>query len=114
MGWWVDRQGTPKNQRQSDAGATKDFLTSAATDSATSVPCPSVLDVARLESGDVNETERTTLAAHALRCTRCQASLREFREARHEILGLNDHARSRQSRLAADEIQNLLRRRLLH
>jgi hypothetical protein len=74
--------------------------------------CPSVLDVARFESGELSELRNAVLQAHSSHCFRCGCSLAELQQARAEILGITPHARSLRSRRAAEEIQNLLRRRL--
>jgi anti-sigma factor RsiW len=74
--------------------------------------CPSVLDVACLESGDLSDLRRAAVRAHSRRCARCGASLADLKAARNEILGPTPAARSTRSRRAAEEIQNLLRRRL--
>lgn len=74
--------------------------------------CPSLLDVACLESGDLGEFRRAAVNDHSRRCFRCGLSLAEFRQARNEILGTTARTRSVRSRHAAEEIQKLLRRRL--
>ncbi len=75
-------------------------------------PCPSLVDVACLESGDLSEARRVAVNAHSRGCFRCGLSLAEFRQARNEILGATARARAARSRRAAEDIQKLLRQRL--
>ncbi|MES1205139.1 MAG: hypothetical protein ABUS79_04305 [Pseudomonadota bacterium] len=74
--------------------------------------CPSVLDVARFESGDLNEAQRATVIAHARQCARCGLSVAELREARKEILGGTADISTVRSLRAAEEIATILRLRL--
>lgn len=74
--------------------------------------CPSVLDIARIESGDLGGARRAVVIAHAGRCSRCGLTIAELREARNEILGPTPHARFAQSQRAAAAIENILRLRL--
>ena len=71
--------------------------------------CPSVLEVARCESGDLSHYDQMAIRAHASRCRRCESSLMEIHQARLEILGSTAHATSTQSQQAAERIQALLR-----
>jgi hypothetical protein len=74
--------------------------------------CPSVLDVARFESGDLPRGQRAVIKRHAHQCSRCTSALQEIRRARSEILGETAGAQSDRSRLAAETIQGILRQRV--
>lgn len=74
--------------------------------------CPSVLDIAAFEAGDLDGLRRAELTAHARHCKRCDTALAELQQARREILGATDLARLSRVRLAAREIEDALRRRL--
>lgn len=74
--------------------------------------CPSVLDLAAFEAGDLDGLGRAELTAHARHCVRCGTALAELQQARREILGTTDLARLSRVRLAAREIEDALRRRL--
>lgn len=74
--------------------------------------CPTMLDVAHFEAGDLVSARAVEVQYHLRHCARCKASLAEIRQARHEILGLTAVAQLHRSRRAAAEIQFLLRRRL--
>jgi|GEM_PF-5790282 len=74
--------------------------------------CPSVLDVARFESGDLPRKQRAAIKRHAHQCSRCTSALQEIGRARNEILGETAGVQSDRSRRAAETIQGILRQRV--
>jgi hypothetical protein len=74
--------------------------------------CPSVLDVASFESGDLSALRSAVVGEHSRRCAHCACSLAEIQQARNEILGPLPAARALAAQRAAAEIEMLLRRRL--
>jgi len=49
--------------------------------------CPSFLDLARFEAGDLAEIPSAAIDAHAGPCPRCGGTLCEIRDARADLLG---------------------------
>ncbi|MEP6653927.1 MAG: hypothetical protein ABJA82_11235 [Myxococcales bacterium] len=82
------------------------------TSAACEARCPSLFDVACLESGDLTAHRRAAVLAHARRCPRCGLSLAELSQARREILGAAPATRSVQAQRAAQQIAEALRMRL--
>ncbi|MEO5769507.1 MAG: hypothetical protein ABIS92_14235 [Polyangia bacterium] len=74
--------------------------------------CPSLFDVACLESGDLTANRRATMLAHTRRCPRCGLSLAELSQARRELLGAAPAARVAQAQRDAQQIAEALRLRL--
>ena len=67
--------------------------------------CPSFLDLARFEAGDLAEIPSAAINAHAGPCPRCGGTLYDIRDARADLLGpaACDHART--ARRAARNIE---------
>ena len=82
------------------------------TSAACEARCPSLFDVACLESGGLTPNRRVAVLAHTRRCARCGLSLAELSEARREILGATPDARSAQAQRAARQIAEAVRMRL--
>jgi predicted Zn-ribbon and HTH transcriptional regulator len=107
-----DRVAVGRVWRTSDSGSNKTGLTQEAViypDRIAATGCPSVLEVARCESGDLADSDQIAIWAHASRCPRCESSFAEIRLARLEILGPTAHAASARAHQAAERIQALLR-----
>jgi len=66
--------------------------------------CPSFLDLARFEAGDLTDVPSAAINAHAGPCPRCGGALCEIRDARVDLLGPTwDHRRT--ARRAARSIE---------
>ncbi|HEY4186738.1 MAG TPA: hypothetical protein VGP07_16795 [Polyangia bacterium] len=75
--------------------------------------CPSVLDIARCEAGDLPDGLRTTLQTHAGACARCGGILTIFGCARLSLLGPTPHEQCSDAHRAATLLLALVEKKRL-
>ena len=75
--------------------------------------CPSFLDLARCEAGQLDEAPRARIRSHAGACDRCGGMVFDIRGARYELLGAQPGERCAASFRAAVTLLALAEQRAL-
>jgi hypothetical protein len=70
--------------------------------------CPSFLEIALWEAGDLAEVVGASIRSHADRCPRCGSTLCEIQASRIELLGLSPLDQTRSARQSALRLRQRL------
>jgi hypothetical protein len=70
--------------------------------------CPSFLEIALWEAGDLADVAGASIRSHAGRCPRCGSTLCEIQVSRTELLGFSPLDQARAARRSADGLRQRL------